>query len=78
MAVNPMELMKLGERLRIFREQHPKVEKFIRDNFAGGLEEGSVMEIKVTKPDGKAAVCNFRVSPEDLETIRIIHSIRNN
>ena len=31
MAMNPMQLMQLAERLRIFRSQHPKVLEFMHD-----------------------------------------------
>ena len=29
MALNPMQLMQMADRLRIFREQHPRVIDFI-------------------------------------------------
>ncbi|MBQ3392269.1 MAG: hypothetical protein IJG52_02535 [Lachnospiraceae bacterium] len=76
MALNPMEIMKLGDRLRIFREQHPRVESFIRDNFNRSMQEGTVIEMKVTKPDGRTSICNFRVSKEDLETVEILRNIK--
>ena len=64
------------ELLRIFREQHPRVESFIRDNFNRSMQEGTVIEMKVTKPDGRTSICNFRVSKEDLETVEILRNIK--
>ena len=69
--------MKMGERLRIFREQHPKVEGFVLNYLTGGLEVGTVIEMKVTRPDGRSAVCNLRVTEEDLETLALLRQLRN-
>ena len=77
MALNPMEMMKLGERLRIFREQHPKVEGFISNQLLGGLQEGTVIEMKVTRTDGTSSICNFRVTADDLETLSILRHLRS-
>ena len=64
MAMNPMQLVQMAERLRIFRSQNPN------------LEPGVVMELKVTDNNGKVSVTNIRLTPEDIETIEIIKSIR--
>ena len=40
------------------------------------LEPGVVMELKVTDNNGKVSVTNIRLTPEDIETIEIIKSIR--
>ena len=38
MAMNPMQLMQLAERLRIFRSQHPKVLEFMHDVVRNDLQ----------------------------------------
>ena len=76
MAVNPMELMKLGERLRIFQQQHPKVRPFLSEVHGKALAPGAVLEIRVTDVEGKEYVSNIRVTEEDVETIRIISGLR--
>ena len=74
--MNPMQLVQMAERLRIFRSQHPKVLEFLQVVVKNDLEPGVVMELKVTDNNGKVSVTNIRLTPEDIETIEIIKSIR--
>ena len=76
MAFNPMHLMKLKERLDIFQTQHPKFLPFLRA-LHGRIEVGSVIEFKVTNPDGTEMVSNIKVTEEDLETVKIISELRS-
>ena len=76
MAMNPMQLVQMAERLRIFQSQHPKVLEFLQAVVKNDLEPGVVMELKVTDNNGKVSVTNIRLTPEDIETIEIIKSIR--
>ena len=71
MAINPLQLMKFKERLDIFERQHPKVIPFFKA-LHGKLEVGSVLELKVTNPDGTEMVSNIKVTEDDLETISIL------
>ena len=71
MAVNPMEFMKLKERMDIFMNQHPRVMPFFQA-LSGRITEGSVIEMKVTQPDGTDLVCNIRVTADDLKTVGIL------
>lgn len=71
MAINPMEMMKLKERMDIFMNQHPRVMPFFQA-LGGKVVEGSVIEMKVTQPDGSELVCNIRVTAEDLRTVDIL------
>ena len=71
MAINPLALMQLKERLNIFNADHPKMLPFLtalRDR----VQEGSVLELKVTDPDGQELVTNIRVNENDMETVRIL------
>ena len=77
MAVNPMELMKLGERLRIFNSQHPRVGAVLKDVSANAIGEGAVIELKVTSAEGKEFVTNIKVIKEDMETIEILKNTRS-
>ncbi len=75
MAINPMQLLKLKERLDIFRSQHPKVRPFFHA-VRNTVSEGAVMELKVTSPEGKSLVTNIRLTPEDMETLEILRELR--
>ncbi len=76
MALNPMQLMQMGERLRIFRSQHPRVLEFLQAVARNNLQPGVIMELKVTDLDGKVSVTNIKLTPEDIETIEILKGIK--
>ncbi|MDO4648670.1 MAG: hypothetical protein Q4B26_08460 [Eubacteriales bacterium] len=68
MAMNPAMLLQMRERLQIFERQHPKVPMFIKDVGNRAFQEGAVLELKVTDPDGRTYVTNMRVTEEDVKT----------
>ena len=76
MAKNPMEMMKLAGRLKIFKEQHPKTIRFFTDVAQNAVREGTVIEMKVTDPDGKDYITNFRVTAEDMETVEMLKNLQ--
>ena len=53
---------------KIFKEQHPKALAFIKSVSEGDLREGSVIEVKVTTPEGKESVSNIKLTKDDIET----------
>lgn len=65
--MNPMNLLQLKPAWNCFKENHPKLLSFVkvasRENF---LDEGSVIEIKVTNSQGKTMAANVKVKPDDL------------
>ena len=76
MALNPMALLKMKDRLRVFNEEHPRVHPFFHMVREQGLPVGSVLEMKVKLPDGKEHVTNIRLTENDIETIRMISSLK--
>lgn len=71
MALNPMKLMKLKERFGLFKAQHPKVVPFLHTLRTKALEEGNVLEIRARTKDGQEYVSNIKLTPDDVETIRM-------
>ena len=78
MALNPKQLLQLGQRWRIFNEQHPRVIDFIRDVGRNSIEPGTILELKVTETGGRTAVTNIRLTEDDVETIAVLKSLRGN
>lgn len=76
MAKNPLQFMQLAERLKIFREQHPRVLDFIQAVGRNNLHPGVILELRVTDLDGKVSVTNMRLTEEDVETIGIIKNLK--
>ena len=76
MAKNPLQFMQLAERLKIFRDQHPRVLDFIQAVGRNNLQPGVIRELRVTDLDGKVSVTNMRLTEEDIETIGIIKNLK--
>lgn len=49
---------------------HPKFGAFLNAAFAGGIQEGTIIEMKVTKPDGTEMTTNLKVKQSDLELLQ--------
>lgn len=69
MNMNPMQLLKIKGMLEQFQRSHPKLPLFCKAA-AESLDEGSVVEIRVTTAEGKTLCSNIRVTHEDMELIR--------
>ena len=74
MAMNPIAMMQVAGRIKIFKEQHPKALAFIQSVSEGDLREGSVIEVKVTTPEGKESVSNIKLTKDDIETFNLLNS----
>ncbi len=72
MAMNPIAMMQVAGRIKIFKEQHPKALAFIQSVSEGDLREGSVIEVKVTTPEGKESVSNIKLTKDDIETFNLL------
>ena len=72
MAMNPIAMMQVAGRIKIFQQQHPKALAFIKSVSSGDIREGSVIEIKVTTPEGKESVSNIKLTQGDIETFNLI------
>ena len=74
--MNPALIMKMMEAKSKFDSAHPKFARFIGDVFRNGVEEGSVIEINISKPDGSTMSTNMRVTESDLELIGMLKEMR--
>ena len=63
--MNPMERMQFAKELENFKKNHPKVAKFLALEFGKGLPEGSILELKITRPGEEEKVSNMRILPDD-------------
>ena len=65
-------LMQLRKRFEIFRKEHPKMIPFLKKVQKEAYTEGSVVEIKVTSPEGKEYVSNLKVTANDIESLNML------
>lgn len=76
--INPAIVMKIMNAKNKFTQNHPKFVAFLNVVFSGGIEEGTVIEITVTKPGQAALTSNIRVTQEDLELMDTLKEINLN
>ena len=69
MKFNPASIMKMMKAKDKFQENHPKFVAFLNATFAGGIQEGSIIEISVTKPGADKITSNLRVQQSDLDLL---------
>ena len=65
-----MALMTIMNANTKFNASHPKVGAFLKAAFAGGIQEGTIIEMKVTKPDGTEMTTNLKIKQSDLELLQ--------
>ncbi|MEE5989106.1 MAG: hypothetical protein BWY61_01106 [Firmicutes bacterium ADurb.Bin354] len=73
--MNPMDAMRMAQAWSTFSQNHPKFLPFIRAVSQGALQEGSVIELAVTQPDGKKLETNLRLTASDLDLIAQIKGL---
>ena len=75
--MNPMDLMKIMSAKNRFDANHPKFGAFAKAAFGGGIQEGTILELTVTKPDGEKMTTNLKVQPSDLELLNELRNMSN-
>ena len=73
--VNPMMLFKIKGLWDRITSNHPKMVPFGRTVFPAAIDVGSIVDVKVTDPNGKTYHYNMRVSEDVMEAIREIEGI---
>lgn len=71
MAINPMLLMQMKNKLTAFDARHPRLKLFFADVFSK-LEADDVLELSVTKADGRKIRTNIKVTNEDKELLQAL------
>ncbi len=68
--MNPASIMKIMSAKNRFTENHPKFVAFLSAVFSTGIEEGTIIELKVTKPGQETMTTNIKVQQSDLELLQ--------
>lgn len=76
MAMNPANMMKIMQRLGIFRQQHPKFQAFLGSVASKAIREGTIIDIKVTDPNGGEYISNIKLTSDDIETVEILKNFK--
>ncbi len=75
MAVNPMDMFKVKGIWDRFCAAHPKLVPFFKTVHANAIGEGTIIDIKVTDPNGKTYHYNLKLTADDLNDLAEVRSI---
>lgn len=67
--MNPTAIIKIMNAKAQFEKNHPKFVAFLKTVFSRPVEEGTVMEITVTRPGEEPVTANIKVQQSDLELL---------
>ena len=76
--MNPMNILQLQQRFQIFQQEHPKIIAFFKAIGKDSMQEGTVIDIKVTTPDGKEIASNMKITANDITTFKQAMDIAQN
>lgn len=68
--INPAMLMKMKGYWNRFIENHPKLPQFFQAAKIMGAQEGTVIEVTITSPDGKTISSNIKLKDTDVEMMQ--------
>ena len=77
MDVNPIKLIQLKNSWTQFKQNHPKFSSFCKAVYKTSLQEGTVIEFKVTTPDGREVRSNIKLQPSDLDFFQEIMNLKS-
>lgn len=75
--INPMKILQLKGMLSGFTSRHPKFPNFLKAVHQNALQEGSILEIQVTTPDGAKFTSNLKITQEDIELFQQLKELRS-
>jgi len=75
---NPAKILQFRNDWGAFEQRHPKFVMFLGAIMKNGVGEGSVIDIKITLPDGRVMESNLKVSPEDVEFLKNVGEMGQN
>lgn len=75
MAFNPAAIFKAKKSWDTFCRNHPRFPAFLQAVQGAGIQEGTVIEVTVTTPEGKAMTTNVRITASDLQAFEDLKGI---
>lgn len=69
MNMNPASLMKILRAKNTFDKNHPKLKNYFAAVQKKGIQEGTVIQLKITNPDDEPMIANIKVQQSDLELL---------
>ncbi|MBP3421572.1 MAG: hypothetical protein J6K37_04815 [Lachnospiraceae bacterium] len=76
--MNPAAIMKIMQAKNTFTANHPKFAAFIKAVFSRNIEEGTIVEITVTRPGEAPMTSNIKIQQSDLDLFRELQGLAGN
>lgn len=73
--MNPVKLLQLKDAWTRFKSNHPKFPRFLSAVCQKSIQTGTVIEIRVTAPDGQETTSNLRLKEDDVTLFRELMEI---
>ena len=73
--MNPADMMKIMNAKSKFDANHPKFSAFLKTVFSRPIEEGTIIEISVTRPGEDTITTNLKVQQSDLDLVRELQNL---
>ncbi|MCR5294763.1 MAG: hypothetical protein K6E30_06260 [Lachnospiraceae bacterium] len=67
--MNPFELIRLKGFWDSFSAAHPKLVPFAKSVYPAAFGEGTVVDVRITDPNGRNYHYNLRISAEDMQNL---------
>ena len=65
--MNPAALFKIKGAWQKFSNNHPRLVPFLNAAIAKGITPDTIIEVKITYPDGQDLTTNVKIKQEDLD-----------
>lgn len=75
--MNPAALMKIMQAKNTFTANHPKFAAYLKAVFSRTIEEGTIVEMTVTRPGEEPMTSNIRIKQSDLDLFRELQGMMN-
>lgn len=69
-------IQKVKEGAQQFVGNHPKLPLFLKAVSADALQEGTIIEMKITTPDGKNYCTNVKLQQDDMELFEALKNMQ--
>ncbi len=73
--INPADVMKIMSAKRKFDANHPKFSAFLKAVLSRPIEEGTIIEMTVTRPGEEPITTNFKVCQSDLDLVQELQNM---
>ena len=73
--MNPADLMKIMGAKKKFDANHPKFSAFLKAVFSRPIQEGTIIEMTVTRPGEDPITTNLKVQQSDLDLVQELQSL---